>query len=746
MRKLIWLAILLPFYASAQVNGTIQKTAATGVVRGNFGAGGLDTLVKSSGNLTQTVSGSKTMTGGLKARTLSAPGVVTITDAGAGSLSAGTYKVGVVAVSAEGGEGAFDYAGYYLLGSITISASHNISVSWGSVPNAVAYRVYISDSGGSYYVRYFQTTNTNLTISTQPVGLFNAPVITPSNSGGSLKKGNYYFAVSATFSDGGTNGQTYGELFPVAQITTDAGSVGMTWNSVSGATGYRVYVGSETDAVGFRVLTKYFNSATNSATVTGGETYITGLDALTTKGYIGSESTALTFTSAINQYGNNKSFLSADLQIAGYKGANSDLILKRYDKLEYAPGAYSGALVEYGTGINTIWQVGIGGITDNYQIYNNSIAAPAFKIDETNNKATFLQDLSLGTNSLLMTGSLGATGARLTKGWFTDLQVTNAISGSITGNAATATALATARTIGTITGDATSAGSSFDGTANNTNALTVTKVNGVAFSGLATGILKNTTSTGVPSIAIAADFPTLNQNTSGSAATLATPRTIGGVSFNGSANITVASATGGFAVSGGDITSTGDVVMNNASVLRGIPSGGGGGIRLISLESDNLIHIAQNNTPVVFGSGVTTMNNLTASQLVVTDGSKNLVSGGAAPTSGTYTPTATISGTTTSATAALTHYSRVGNEVTIAGSFTVSSTVGYAYIDISLPSGLTSNFTVVEDAAGSGTVLDPSPISVSVQANVATDALGLVFYSAGTPGRTCTFTAIYTIK
>lgn len=48
---------------------------------------------------------------------------------------------------------------------------------------------------------------------------------------------------------------------------------------------------------------------------------------------------------------------------------------------------------------------------------------------------------------------------------------------------------------------------------------TVSKVNGVAFSWLATGILKNTTWTWVPSIAVPADFPTLNQNTTGNAAT-----------------------------------------------------------------------------------------------------------------------------------------------------------------------------------------------------------------------------------
>jgi hypothetical protein len=63
-----------------------------------------------------------------------------------------------------------------------------------------------------------------------------------------------------------------------------------------------------------------------------------------------------------------------------------------------------------------------------------------------------------------------------------------------------------------ITGDVTASGS--------TGALTatVTKVNGVLLSALATGIVKNTTSTGVLSIAVAADFPTLNQNTTGTAA------------------------------------------------------------------------------------------------------------------------------------------------------------------------------------------------------------------------------------
>lgn len=115
------------------------------------------------------------------------------------------------------------------------------------------------------------------------------------------------------------------------------------------------------------------------------------------------------------------------------------------------------------------------------------------------------------------------------KNFVTDAQATvigntsNANSGDNASNSLYSSLITNA----THTGDATGA-----------TALTVVKINGTSLAGLATGILKNTTTTGVPSIAIAADFPTLNQNTTGSAATLTTARTLWGVSFNGSANLT----------------------------------------------------------------------------------------------------------------------------------------------------------------------------------------------------------------
>lgn len=49
--------------------------------------------------------------------------------------------------------------------------------------------------------------------------------------------------------------------------------------------------------------------------------------------------------------------------------------------------------------------------------------------------------------------------------------------------------------------------------------ISVTGANGINFASLGTGILKNTTGTGHFSIAIASDFPTLNQSTTGNAAT-----------------------------------------------------------------------------------------------------------------------------------------------------------------------------------------------------------------------------------
>lgn len=82
-----------------------------------------------------------------------------------------------------------------------------------------------------------------------------------------------------------------------------------------------------------------------------------------------------------------------------------------------------------------------------------------------------------------------------------------------------------------------------------TQSANATLTNEQSLGALTTGILLNTvtTGTGVLSTAVAGDFPTLNQNTTGSAATLTTPRAIYGNNFDGSAALTqvIASTYGG---------------------------------------------------------------------------------------------------------------------------------------------------------------------------------------------------------
>jgi hypothetical protein len=132
----------------------------------------------------------------------------------------------------------------------------------------------------------------------------------------------------------------------------------------------------------------------------------------------------------------------------------------------------------------------------------------------------------------------------------------------------------------TVNGTSISLGSSATIKASTTNALTIgTGLSGSSFDGgsavtiaLATGygdtqnpyasktanyvLASPNGSSGAPTFRaiVAADIPTLNQNTTGSAATLTTARSINGVSFNGSADITVTAAAG--TLTGTELNST----------------------------------------------------------------------------------------------------------------------------------------------------------------------------------------------
>jgi len=87
-------------------------------------------------------------------------------------------------------------------------------------------------------------------------------------------------------------------------------------------------------------------------------------------------------------------------------------------------------------------------------------------------------DFTYDGSNFLMTGDIGSTGSRITKGWFTDLAVTNAIAGSITGNAAT---------VSTITGLAPDTATTQATQAAITSAANLVTIGTVTSGGLGTG-------------------------------------------------------------------------------------------------------------------------------------------------------------------------------------------------------------------------------------------------------------------
>lgn len=217
-------------------------------------------------------------------------------------------------------------------------------------------------------------------------------------------------------------------------------------------------------------------------------------------------------------------------------------------------------------------------------------------ISGASNTLSSIANASL-TNSTVTVGSTAiALGASATTIVGLSSLTSTTLVGALTGNATTATALATGRTIA-ITGDLTWNSGSFDGSGNVTAAGTLATVNGNVGSfgsattsltlttnakglitaissqtvtpaigsitgfgtGIATALAINVGSAGAPVLFNGAlgtpssgtltncTFPTLNQNTSGSAATLATARAIYGNNFDGSAALTqiIASTYGG---------------------------------------------------------------------------------------------------------------------------------------------------------------------------------------------------------
>jgi hypothetical protein len=168
------------------------------------------------------------------------------------------------------------------------------------------------------------------------------------------------------------------------------------------------------------------------------------------------------------------------------------------------------------------------------------------------------------TSNATSANTAGAIVARDGSGNFTASTITAALSG----NASTATSLATGRTIG-MTGDVTWTSGSFNGSANVTGTATLATTGVTAGSYGGNNSIPSITvdakgrvtavSTVTPSGTYAISISGSSASTTGNAATatiLQTTRTINGVNFNGSANITVTANTTSTLTLGTGLTGT----------------------------------------------------------------------------------------------------------------------------------------------------------------------------------------------
>lgn len=181
---------------------------------------------------------------------------------------------------------------------------------------------------------------------------------------------------------------------------------------------------------------------------------------------------------SLNQF--TQSELLALQSLGGLGDPNADRILFWDDSAgAYAYLALGTNLSITGTTLNATG--GGGGVSDaDYGDITVSGTGTVWTIDNGVVSLAKMANVATATVFYRKTAGTGAPEVQTLATLKTDLGLTGTNSGdqtSVTGNAGTATALQTARTIGTLTGDATTAGSSFDGTANNTNALVFATVN-----------------------------------------------------------------------------------------------------------------------------------------------------------------------------------------------------------------------------------------------------------------------------
>jgi len=338
-------------------------------------------------------------------RALSPVGAVTLSP-GSGSLSAGTYVIGVVPLSVSGVEGQFDPLGYVQANTITVDANSSITVSWAQPLGRVGsgYRVYIwsAATGGNYYQRYYTVSSwmtTTLTISANTIaGPVGTLTISPKTTGGSLRRGWYWLDVRAVFSDGETIDQSANGNRTAFQIAVgNHGSVAVSWPAVAHANFYKVYLDSMTTGTS-RTHMLYTTTPSTSIILTGEEPY--SPDPAGMIGDVEEDYSAAGIFSQIVTTSNAKSFFGADVQITAQPGGNNDASYQA-NKHSLSDNTFAG--LDLRVEGSMYWRFGINGPTTDLVLSNRGIIVLA------------VTDTTQGIGTLTINGAINPAGSRTTQ-------------------------------------------------------------------------------------------------------------------------------------------------------------------------------------------------------------------------------------------------------------------------------------------------------------------------------------------
>jgi hypothetical protein len=174
-----------------------------------------------------------------------------------------------------------------------------------------------------------------------------------------------------------------------------------------------------------------------------------------TKGYVDTAVTGLLDYKGVIDCSTNPNYPAAVVgdfyvvSVAGKIGGASGVAVEPGDSIICKVDNAGGTQASVGADFNIIEGNLNGAVIGPSSSTDNAVT----RFDGTTGKIVQNSSVTIDDSGNIITnGSLGSTGSRVVKGWFTDLEVTNAIVGDITGNAATVT------TNANLTGDVTSSG------------------------------------------------------------------------------------------------------------------------------------------------------------------------------------------------------------------------------------------------------------------------------------------------